>query len=255
MTHAQFTTLFRDLHAKLMSHEFIRANPLITQIHPSLTDVERALCQYVRLPEEIVSYLETAANWFPQDHPVRQELTRNAGQESGSETAGVPHVTILKLRLQKDLAIDASSVQSNAATSRLLRTVSDGMKRSAWFAVGQAYALEASAIPELVQLVAPAINLCARLKSAPPLIELASLTHARSEVLFPTLSTREDALNLSMTQWFAMHTLDFEVGHRDLLQEAIRASLSDESVAEFTAGFSSVLCVMDLWWRGIHLPA
>ncbi len=57
-----------------------------------------------------------------------------------------------------------------------------------------------------------------------------------------------------MSDWFALHILDFEVGHRDLLQNAIQISLKEEAdIAEFAAGFNSVLNAMDDWWKGMHL--
>lgn len=248
--------VFRSLNEEMLSREFLARNPLLSRVSTSesIPELAQAIRQYVRLPEEIVTYLKAAAAWFPTGHPIQRELERNWGQEQGSVTGGIPHVEILKFGLKRDLKIDAEHVSSNAATRRFLETISQGMMRSRWFAVGQAFALEATAVPELAFLVGPALNLYAKQTAQPEPIEKTALRMGKVLRRLPTIKTPEEAFALTMTDWFALHILDFEVGHRDLLQEAILPSLQDESdVAEFRAGFCHVLDAMDLWWQEIHL--
>lgn len=54
-----------------------------------------------------------------------------------------------------------------------------------------------------------------------------------------------------MSDWFALHILDFEVGHRDLFQQVILETEMNESAQEeFVQGFRALLSAMGLWWEG-----
>lgn len=249
------SALFRSLNEEMLAHPFLSNNPLLSRVSQtgSTEELAQALRQYVRLPEEIVSYLKAAAAWFPVDHPIHRELERNWSQELGSATGGVPHAEILKVRLVSDLGIDATLVVSNLATEQFLTALRDGMRRSAWFAVGQTYALEASAVPELALLVGPAINLYAtRVGRAQPIGKAALRSDAKIGA-FPVLKTRAEALALPMSDWFALHVLDFEVGHRDLLQQTVlETEMNGQAQTEFVQGFRTVLSAMDTWWSEIE---
>lgn len=251
-------TLFQQLNTEMCSRQFFTENPLIKRIQTDTSvqathALKQAICQYVRLPEEIVSYLQAAAAWFPKNHPIYCELERNWNQEEGSATGGVAHVQILKYRIQQDLHIDASQVKSNSSTHQFLKSLETGMRRNRWFAIGQAYALEATAVPELAILVGPAINAYAQRTHKMEVIDTNALHSQRLNVLPSKIDTRDQAYTLTMTDWFALHVLDFEVGHRDFLQEKISLSLTTaEDIDQFRLGFTHVLDAMDLWWNGIH---
>lgn len=207
--------------------------------------------QYVRFPEVIVSMLQGAASHFPVEHLVHQELKRNWGQESGSETGGVAHVQILKHGLKRDLDLNADAVVGSAATERFLSTVLGGMKENAWFALGQAYALESSAIPELAILVGPAINAYADITGKAQPIKKVALAEDGGFAL-PKIRTAEEAYAMDMSSWFALHIVDFEVSHRDFLREKAEAVLDTEPIQEeFARGFRHVLDAMDVWWMGL----
>lgn len=237
--------LFQQLHAELTDRPFLKQNPVFGQ-SDRLGEV---LQQYVRFPEEIVNMLKGAAAHFPADHPIHQELERNWGQENGSATGGVPHVEILKHALKRDLSLNADDMIGSSATEEFISTVLDGMKQSAWFAVGQAYALEASAVPELAILVGPAINACAKQTGVAEPINQKALLEKNANYSPPNLRTREEAYAMSMSDWFALHIIDFEVGHRDFLREKISIALTDDTdQEEFARGFRCVLDAMDRWW-------
>lgn len=245
--------LFKQLHAEMTDRPFLKNNPVLTQVKSGALgakNLAEAVCQYVRFPEEIVKMLQGAAAHFPVMSPVHQELQRNWGQENGSATGGIPHVEILKHALQRDLAIDASRVNGAGSTERFIASVLDGMRTgSPWFALGQAYALESSAVPELAIIVGPGINLCADLIGKPRPIKALALNEQGSFIL-PTIHTAEEAFAMDMSSWFALHIIDFEVGHRDNLREVAAAELTThERQTEFANGFRRVLDAMDEWWN------
>lgn len=235
----------------MMSHSFLASNPVIEGVRNgtiSRAQLADVLRQYVRLPETIVSFLQAAASHFPVDHGIHQELMRNWSQEQGSATGGVPHVEILKALLKRDLELNADHVRGNEATEHFLESIREGMKKSPWFAIGQAYALEASAVPELAILVGPAINAYATLSNKQDPIAKTALK-SDGECALPEIKSKEEAFNMNMTTWFTMHIMDFEVGHRDLLQYQVRTALLHGGDAEeFKKGFDHVLNMMDAWW-------
>lgn len=245
---------FEQLNKEMTERPFLRKNPVLERVKNgkmSSGDLSEVIRQYVRFPEEIVQMLQGAAGHFPKNHPIYQELERNWGQESGSETGGIPHVEILKHRLEKDLSIDASRVDGSSATEQFLDTVHQGMKRDAWFALGQVYALEASAVPELAVLIGPAINAYASQVGKTQPIEKVALDEEGSFIL-PKITTPEEADAMGMSEWFALHIIDFEVGHRDFLREKASTVLTDDVYCQaFAEGFRNVLSAMDAWWFGL----
>jgi hypothetical protein len=123
------------------------------------------------------------------------------------------------------------------------------MQQNPWFALGQAYALEASAVPELAILVGPAINAYARLIGREEPIQKKALLQDGCYPL-AEIHSKDDAFNMDLSTWFAMHIMDFEVGHRDLLQsQAKKAFLHGGDMNEFKRGFDHVLNRMDAWWE------
>ena len=247
---------FRQLHTEMTERPFLKQNPVFVRFKEgTLTPqmLAESIRQYVCFTEEIVKMLKGAAQHLPKTNPIHQELERNWEQESGSATGGIPHVDLLKHGLKRDLSIDADHVHASRATKRFLSTVHEGMKENTWFALGQAYALEASAVPELAILVGPALNAYASLIQKSPLIHKIALTEKGTHVL-PKIATSEQAFAMSMSDWFALHIADFEVSHRDYLRERVQAYLqTDDEQDEFAKGFRHVLNAMDDWWEGLSL--
>lgn len=245
---------FRQLHTEMTERPFLKKNPVFQRVNDG-TMIPKAFAesirQYVCFPEEIVKMLKGAAQHFSEDHPIHQELKRNWGQENGSATGGIPHVDILKHGLMRDLSIHAYHVHASQATQRFLSTVHEGMNESSWFAVGQAYALEASAVPELAIIVGPALNAYAALTQKLQPIHKVALAEKGTYAL-PKITTSEQAYAMSMSDWFALHIVDFEVSHRDFLRgHALAFLIGDDEQSEFARGFRQVLDAMDAWWDGL----
>lgn len=241
---------FFSLESEMALRPFLIANPVLAA-SANAPVVGNALVQYCRLPEVIVSLLLAARAHFPQKSGVARELARNVAQESGRGTAGIPHVEILKLGLSRDLGIDASNVHGSVATETFIAALREGMSRNASFALGQTFALEASAVPELAYVVGPAINAYARsLRYSPPIV--AEALKEDGTYPLPTLRTKAKARAMPMSAWFALHVRDFEVGHRDLLRVHAKTFLERDGDAEqFRAGFINVLDLMDAWWTAL----
>ena len=246
--------LFHQLHKEMTERVFLKNNPVLKQVKegvPSPQFLAEVIRQYVCFPEEIVNMLKGAAEHFPVSHPIHEELKRNWGQENGSATGGVPHVKILQHNLKRDLLIDADDVRGSAATKKFLSTVLNGMKEDTWFAVGQAYALEASAVPELAIILGPALNTYASLIGKSQPIQKVALVEKGNYAL-PHIRTEQEAYEMEMSDWFALHIVDFEVGHRDFLREKISTVLlEDADQTEFARGFRAVLDAMDIWWESL----
>ena len=138
MTNSLF---FQQLNTEMIDRTF-EEQPCVCEGKERLSSNRGAgevIRQYVRFPEEIVKMLRGAAAHFPKNHPVHQELERNWGQESGSETGGIAHVQILKHGLKRDLSLNIDHVKGSGATEQFIATVLDGMKENPWFALGQAF--------------------------------------------------------------------------------------------------------------------
>lgn len=249
-----YDQLFSTLHTNMMEQAFLVNNPVLEvarQPGIDVTMIAAAILQYVHLPEEIVGFLQTAASHFPINHQLFKELERNWQQEQGSETGSVPHVEILKHLLKQDLAIDTSNIQSSPATKAFFATIEEGMKQYPWFAIGQAYALEATAVPELAILVGPVLNTYATLIKRSPPVDLTALRRGPTDRLLHP-KNQQEAFQMTMNDWLRLHVLDFEVGHRDLLRVAIQESTpSLEEQRLFVAGFNQVLQAMNDWWKGL----
>lgn len=248
--------LFRQLNTEMTDRPFLKDNPVLKQaLNRSMNKehFQEVLRQYVCFPEVIVQMLKGAAIHFPSQHPIHQELERNWGQENGSATGGVPHVKILKHNLKRDLLINADHIKGSPATEEFLTSVLDGMKESQRFALGQAYALEASAVPELAILVGPAINTYADLIGKSQPIRKTALVE-KGEYPLSAIHSEKEAYEMDMSDWFALHIIDFEVGHRDFLREKIISDLKEDAdQEEFARGFRHVLDAMDRWWLGLSL--
>ncbi len=249
------SSLFSQIEADMARRTFLSQNPvLLAAAHGEIgvEVVERALVEYCRLPEDIADMLFACMSHFERGSGIRHELARNIGEERGSATGGVPHVKILKAAFRRDLGIVIEDVVTgSAATETFIASLHDGMKKSASFALGCAFALEATAVPELAILVGPLINTQARLRGKP---EPVSLDVLREDTTYPLPTIRDEVEAFAMTfnDWLALHISDFEVGHRDFLRHEAGLFLRrDGNEEQFRAGFIHVLDCMDLWWRAL----
>lgn len=241
----------------LNNRPFLNNNPVLAAAHAGTLSTNRlgeVIIQYCFFPARIVHMLTGAAGCFAPDSGVCEELERNIQEELGSKTGGVSHVKLLLGLLSSELGLSIAHTRPNTATRTFLRAIDAGMEKSRWYALGQAFALEASAVPELARILGPALNAyaCATHRNAP--ISVTSMAEEGEMVHFAPISSRDEAVNMGLDQWIAMHVRQFEVGHRDLLREqAIPLLLAEGPSAQtdFEEGFTHVLDQMDAWWQAL----
>ena len=193
-----------------------------------------ALGQYSFFPKNIASFLYSArgsarkAEWKKVD----AELTRNLGEELGTETNRVTHYDLLLRGIKESLGEDFYGVTAKRATSQYISTVESAMQSNETaYVLGGTYAMESSAIPEIKILVQISEDL-AQIKSG-------------SRKLSGTLK-----------DFFDMHLETWEVGHEDNLRKASKGYISSKYRRNnFENGFRKILETMDAWWNGLHHEA
>lgn len=208
-----------------------RRNPVATQLNGMCPDsLAYVIQQYSWFPRKIVSFLcearavTRAAGW----HRADRELTRNLGEELGSETEGTPHAEVLLRGLERGLGLETvRDVQPTAGTLRFLAKMRESFASTEDVAcvAGAAYALEASAVPEL-DIVWRVVRHYAMLK---------------------VRDQGHDYRTLAV--FFDLHLNVWEPGHEAGLRKACRTQL--EGIVErneFEAGFRRVMAQMDEWW-------
>ncbi|HYF04764.1 MAG TPA: DUF3865 domain-containing protein [Patescibacteria group bacterium] len=200
-----------------------------TNMVASVGNIENALGQYYKLVEAIAPILLMVGCRAETDsmQGLMDELTENVGEERGSRTKGIPHKTLLQNALRNELRIDISGIKTNNATKNFLNS----LMKSAMFetlskALGRIYALEATAVPELI-MVRELIKKFAR----------------REGIEIPAAS--------ELLEFIKIHVLDFEVGHESGLRNTLKpCNLNWE---EFDKGFLETLRDMQTWWDKLAL--
>ena len=251
MNDAQSKNLFHEMEISMKKHSFLAANPILTLIENGTEDISRmthALAQYSVLPAKIVELLARCRKRVETWGEVYNELSINIGEELGSKTGGFSHYRILLNRLKDELGADFQEVVSSSSTKTFLDELFSAIaNKNQAFVAGIAYALEDSATPELL-CVAPIVNAYARLTGQPLPIREETLEGKGAPV---KVSTPEEGLALTLDDFWSMHVLDFEPGHRDRLAVALEQHLDQNSRAtqDFKQGFEFVLTEMDEWWK------
>jgi len=189
------------------------------------------LHQYSLFPKVIIAFLDsarkTASNtgWYD----VAAELDRNIGEELGSDTAGTPHYDLLVRGIKEELNVDIGEAYPNPSTSAFLACMYYTMPnpRQA-LAVGAAYALESTAVPEL-RIVLELANKAVRTTSGKPMDKDGTLQ-----------------------QFFEKHLSTWEPGHEERLRTATaKYIITEKDQREFEQGFRYVMKTMDEWWTGL----
>lgn len=221
-------------------------NPALLRLRQGKLEIGAAswvIAQYCFLPSTIVEFLSWGIRRSRDLNAIREELERNRGEELGSRTQGIPHYRILENALNIELGLDVLRIPPHDATLEFLRDMRDGLTRySPSHAIGVVYALEDSAVPEL-SIVAEALNELAILKGLHPPIHMPSLSDSvrKAEAGQPR--------SYCLEQFFALHLLDFEIGHRSRLAGALGQYLEESLPKEdFERGFEQTLDNMDMWW-------
>lgn len=210
-----------------------KTNPVAVRLGGMVPDtIAYVIQQYAFFPRSIVSLLYSAraavrvAGWAEVD----RELTRNLGQELGSETEGIPHSEMLLQGIEKGLGLRGVRETTPGPGTRKFVTVMKQLfapEHTVAYIGGAAYALEASAVPE-IDIVRDIIE------------------HFR--ILQGLSGGDYDAL----ARFFDAHRTVWEPSHEAGLRRAYRTRLEDiERRQCFATGFHAVMASMDHWWRAL----
>jgi hypothetical protein len=208
----------------------------------SLDDMDYVVAQYSQFPRTIVRMLWAARaiirqrdNELSKDarRHIDNELTRNIGQELGSETEGRSHYEVLSDGLEQTIALRPSAHQAASATRKFLNSLMSACKNSDPYAVlGTVYAMETTAGPEL---------------GVVQWLYQVRIQHVAGEVR--TQPGWAEA-NESIRKFFDMHMDVWELSHSNELAEVVLPALTtDDRRARFRSAFERVIDLMRVWWE------
>ncbi len=225
---------YQKLHERMMT-DFtclsLRHNPVLHAC-TSAAARRKALEQYSLFPKEIVRLLILARNAARTSGCTKlaNELTRNIGEELGTETNGTTHYQLLGHALHNEIALDVGQVQPETATATFLSAVQKHLAQTPLSGVfGAVYAMEVSAVPELRVV----LRLLKQLKA----------------------QTLPGKLGKDATEFFRLHLAVWEPGHarglRAVESEVLRTPADHEV---FEQSFFAVIAAMETWWHNLaHL--
>ena len=227
----EFHTLMEKL-CEVMAEDHVAVhaerNPVVRILNAAdIAQITGILQQYSILPGALVMFLEVVrdraaiARW---ETAVR-ELNENLAEELGSKTQGVSHADILAEGLEQCLGIPVKAAVPSTATAALLERLDAIAQQPVAYLFGAAYAIEATAVPEL-QIVVRMLDLLL-----------------------------EGAMPERLRYFFDMHLNEWEPEHEAGLKRAIAANLTPEQFPAFEIGFRAMLTAMDAWWSGLAAEA
>lgn len=195
----------------------------------SPAQLEYAMGQYTIFPKNIVTFLYSARDNARQSgwKDVDIELTRNLGEELGTETGGVPHYRMLVDGIKEDLGIDFSDLAPSETTASFVNAMNSCMAVDMAFSAGAVYALEATAVPELEIVVELTDALFRKVRGA-------------------------GMPGGQLKEFFRMHLYGWEPGHESGLRNSCRKYITAASLGAFEQGFRDVMVAMDVWWLGLY---
>ena len=227
----EMKTFFENLESKMREYRFLSDNPVVKRIKAgkgSKQFLVETVNDYAGLVVFIVPFLAKAQYSLKKFPEIVKELKQNISGERGAKTQGITHHDLLNrgLLLEKEITICKNDWTNE--TLEFLYGIDEAMheqKKNPSFVAGMIYALEDSATPELAIIVT-------QLLSA---IQSDSTAHAE----------------ISLKDFVQMHTEDFEPGHRDRFAEAVAGYLGSGALSqkEFTAGFITIMDMMEVWWQ------
>ncbi len=226
---------YQRLHNRMMN-DFtclsLQHNPVLHAC-TSAAARRKALEQYSLFPKEIVRLLTLARNAARTSGCTKlaNELTRNIGEELGTETDGVTHYQLLGRALHNEIALDVDQVQPEIATTTFLSAMQKYLTQAPLPGVfGAVYAMELSAVPELRVV----LRLLKQLKA----------------------QTLPGKLGKDATEFFRLHLAVWEPGHAHGLREVESEVLKKPADREvFEQSFLAVIAAMEIWWHNLALLA
>lgn len=203
-------------------------NPVVRILNAAdMAQITVILQQYSILPGAFVGFLKVVrdraaiANW----KTAVQELNDNLAEELGSKTQGVSHADILAEGLEQCLDVPIRTAVPSTATAALLERLEAIAQQPVAYLFGAAYAIEATAVPEL-QIIVQMLDLLL-----------------------------EGAMPERLRYFFEMHLNEWEPEHEAGLRKAIAADLTPDQLTTFEIGFRAMLTAMDAWWSGLAAEA
>lgn len=210
--------------------------------------------QYCHFPANIISILTTACytisyhGWEYTAKELRENINQELGYGDGKIDFGVlsnkiiPHYTILRRAILENTGRDIKDPEFkiNAATDKFLKELNNIMaKDDPSYVAGASYALESSAINELI------------------------IVKKLMELLLEKIEPGKKPTRL-MSDFFKYHIDDIEVMHRDELyrnaEQDIYIDYDDDTTLQkrqydFHKGYSAVLTIMYTWWHELYQEA
>ncbi|MDO8564282.1 MAG: DUF3865 domain-containing protein [Nanoarchaeota archaeon] len=236
-THKELTERLKKI---MRTHDavHIKRNPLARGLKDISTEgLENAVSQYTIFPRNIVSFLYSARDKAKIEgwKEVATELTRNMGEELGTETNGATHYEMLirgiAQGINPSLENQLRNLQPSPSTDTFIKDMKEiigDFKAPAPYVLGGTYALETSAVPELV-IVRRAVNELFTRKTGKPM---------------------QDG---KLKDFFKYHLGTWEPGHEEGLRDttAIYVKNQPDQIL-FENGFKDVMYSMDWWWTGLY---
>ncbi len=224
--------MFETLQTLMLTYAFLsaRRNPVLVDGRNSSEVLSYSLTQYANFPRTIVlmllSFRDLARQYGWAE--VAVELTRNIGEELGTETNGVTHYALLVQALAEECGLDVEDAQKSNATAKFISNIFSSLLSGDRFsALGSVYALEATARPEL-------------------LVVVKIITNLRKSHGHPN----PGKFSATAQNFFDLHVNIWEPGHSEGLRLAAEPLLTtSEASASFETGFRSVLTIMETWWQ------
>ena len=222
-------SLKRSMHEDHVAVNQVK-NPVALRLN-DLTgkQLEYIIAQYSTFPRRIVEFLYAARDSAREKgwSAIDAELTRNMGEELGTETDGVSHYEMLVGGIAEATETSMYKKLKGLAPSQATKIFLDKVKLAVSHsetacALGATYALESSAVPELI-------------------IVKDILT-----TLFK--KTGQGAIRGELKIFFNKHLQDWEPGHEAGLYRGIPLYLNTPEMVLFSEGFESVMAAMDTWW-------
>ena len=226
--------MFEKLTQMMLTRLFVsaRTNPVMMQGR----GLEYVLFQYSLFPKVIVKMLTMIRDRVRQEGwiEVDRELTRNIGEELGTESDGMQHYHMLVEALSNECGILVPGTNASKATSTFISEMFALLSHENVFvSLGAVYAIETTASPEL-RVVIKLITMIRRLQGV------------KNPGNFGEMAKK----------FFEMHVCTWEPGHEEGLRTAAAPILtSPEVCAHFEQGFTVVLDTMETWWKELALEA
>ena len=207
-------------------------NPVVLQLKTlEKKQLVYVVSQYSIFTKSVVSMLLLSRDTCRKNgmDELDTALTRNIGEELGTETDGVGHSKMLLIGLAEGTGIDASTENPSESTEVFISEMKKILSsQELCFVLGGSYALESSAMPEL-KIVLDIIN-----------------------KIFLDVKGFKIPSSTLLATFFEKHLNIWEPRHEDDIKKWSREKIkTDSEQALFENGFRDVVRAMDKWWRGL----